>query len=119
MTGLQDFIQPSGILDLAENAEELFPSLGEGRETSSLLGPLERANLNCSLVRWLQGPNKAVVSLPSPEEGSRSSSRNVFSKYLEFRTMDEIPEPSGTEGYTPSSEPFTSRMKYVVQHSSK
>jgi hypothetical protein len=31
---------------------DLFPSSGEGRETTTLLGPLERANLN----HWTKDP---------------------------------------------------------------
>jgi hypothetical protein len=34
------------------------------------------------------------VALPSPEDGNRSSLRNVvLSVYLEFRTMDEVKKP--------------------------
>jgi hypothetical protein len=42
-----------------------------------------------------KGPNRVGVSLPSPEDGNRSSFRNVvFSSYLEFRTMSKVQEPS-------------------------
>jgi hypothetical protein len=54
----------------------LFLSLGEGQETATLLGPLEIANLS----RWLalsKGPNRVGISLPSSEEGTRCSFRNV------------------------------------------
>jgi hypothetical protein len=45
-----------------------------------------------------KGPNRVGVSLPSPEDGDRSSFRNVvFSRYLEFRTMDEAHKPSDSE----------------------
>jgi hypothetical protein len=47
---------------------DLFPSSGEGRETSTLLGPLERANHN----QWLSFRNA------------------MFSSYLKFRTIDEV-----------------------------
>jgi hypothetical protein len=54
---------------------DLFPSSGEVRETPILLGPLERANLN----HWI---NRVDVSLPSPEDGNKSSFRNImFSSY--------------------------------------
>jgi hypothetical protein len=46
-----------------------FPSSGEGRETSILLGPLERANLN----HWY----RVNISLSSPDDVNRSISRNV------------------------------------------
>jgi hypothetical protein len=42
---------------------------GEGKETPTPLGPLERANLN----HW--------TPLPSPEDGHRSSFPNVFSLF--------------------------------------
>jgi hypothetical protein len=42
----------------------VLPSSGEGRETTTLLDPLERANL------------KVVAALPSPEVGNRSSFKN-------------------------------------------
>jgi hypothetical protein len=41
----------------------LFPSSGEGCETPSLLGPLERANLNHELA-LANGPNSVGVSHP-------------------------------------------------------
>jgi hypothetical protein len=41
-----------------------------------------------------KGPNRVGVSLPSPEDGNRSSFRNVvFSSYLEFGTMDKPTNP--------------------------
>jgi hypothetical protein len=79
---------------------DLFPSLGEGRETSILLGPLERANLNHWTLRLAlsKGPNRVGVSLTSPAERKRSSFRNiVFSSYLEYRTMDKVYEHSDSE----------------------
>jgi hypothetical protein len=48
---------------------DLFPSSGEGRETPTLLGHLQRANL----YHWA----RVGVSLPSSEDGNRSSFRNV------------------------------------------
>jgi hypothetical protein len=65
----------------------LFASSDEGKETPILLGPLERANLNRS-GPLIEVPNRVGVSLPSPEDGNRSSFRNVvFSSYLEFRNL--------------------------------
>jgi hypothetical protein len=54
------------------------------------------------MVQWLglalsKRPNRVGVSLPSPEDGNRSSFRNIF-LYLEFWTMDKVQKPS--------SEPF-------------
>jgi hypothetical protein len=49
----------------------VFPFSGERRETSTLLGPLERANLN-----HLKTETDTV-------------SETLFSNYLESRTMDE------------------------------
>jgi hypothetical protein len=58
----------------------LSQSPGEGRETHTLLGPLERTNLIEVQCLWLglcKGPNGICVSLPSPGDGYRSTSRNV------------------------------------------
>jgi hypothetical protein len=64
---------------------DLFPSSNEGMETPSLLGPLERANLN----HWTQGNELSRCSRSLPEERNRLTFRNVmFSSYLEFRTTD-------------------------------
>jgi hypothetical protein len=57
---------------------ELFPSWGEGMETSTLLGPLERANLHhCTRLHLSRRPNRADVSFPPPDDGNRSRLRNV------------------------------------------
>jgi hypothetical protein len=46
------------------------------------------------------GPNRVVVFLPSPEDGNRSSFRNVvFSSYLEFRTIDKVQIPSNPKDF--------------------
>jgi hypothetical protein len=37
-----------------------------------------------------KGPNRVGVSLTSPEDGNRSSFRNVFSSYSEFLTIDKV-----------------------------
>jgi hypothetical protein len=56
----------------------------------------------CQLVQRLKlvlskVPNRVGVSLPSPEDGKRSSFRNVFSTYFEFRTMDKSHKPGDSE----------------------
>jgi hypothetical protein len=66
---------------------DLFLSSGEGKETSTLLGPLESGNIQAQAL--CKGPNRVCVFLPSSEEGNKSSFRNaVSSSYLESRTMD-------------------------------
>jgi hypothetical protein len=53
------------------------------------VGPLERIDFNNC-----KGPKRAGVSLPSGEDGNKSSFRNVgFSSYLDFQTMDKIQKP--------------------------
>jgi hypothetical protein len=53
---------------------DLFPSSDEGREISTLLGSLERANLNPVIQRLRlalsKGPNRVGVSLLSPKDGN-------------------------------------------------
>jgi hypothetical protein len=50
--------------------------------------------------------NRLGVSLSLPDDGKRSSFRNVvFSGCLEFRTMDKVYKLSDSECYAPSSEP--------------
>jgi hypothetical protein len=74
---------------------DLFPCSGERQETPTLLRPLQRANLNewCS-----EGTKRVGVSLPSPEDGERSSFRSfVFSSYLELQTIDKVHKPSDSE----------------------
>jgi hypothetical protein len=68
--------------------ENSFLSTDNGRETPILLGPSRRTNSNH------HGPNRVDVSLPLPEDGSRSSSRNVvISSYSKFRTMETSRNP--------------------------
>jgi hypothetical protein len=63
-----------------------------------LLGPMDGANLRHWTLALSNGPSRVGVSFPSPEDGSRSSFRNVvFSSYLEFRTMDKVQKPSDSE----------------------
>jgi hypothetical protein len=91
--------QSSGILntrnhDILETG--LFPSSGERKETPTLLGTSDIANLD-----------------HGAEEGNRSSFRNVeFSSYLELRTIEKVHKTSDSECYIPSSEPFI--FNYVV-----
>jgi hypothetical protein len=48
-----------------------------------------------------------TFSLTLLGSGNRSSFQNVvFYNHLEFWTMDSVHEPSDSESYTPSSEPF-------------
>jgi hypothetical protein len=73
---------------------------GEGRETHTLLGHIKRAQINQWTWRLAlsKGHNRVGVSLPSPEDGNRSSFRNVvFSSYLEFWTMHKAQKPSDSE----------------------
>jgi hypothetical protein len=58
------------------------------------------------LLRWLRylklapskRPNRVGVSLPSPEDGTGSSFRNVaFWNYLGFRTTNKVHNPSDSE----------------------
>jgi hypothetical protein len=51
--------------------------------------------------------NRVDVSLPSPEEGNRSSYRNVvFSINLEFRTVDKVRKLVNSICCTSLSEPL-------------
>jgi hypothetical protein len=59
-----------------------------------MLGPLERM----IEVSPFNGTQQSRVSLPSPEDGNRSSFRkDVLSSYLEFRMMDKVQKPSNSE----------------------
>jgi hypothetical protein len=47
------------------------------------------------------GTNTVNISFPSPEDGNRTTLRNVeFSSYLEFRTMDEFLKLSDSDQKT-------------------
>jgi hypothetical protein len=67
------------------------------RETTTLLCSLERASNDW--VQWLRlalskEPNRVGVSLPSPEEGNRSSSRNVvFPSTYDFGRWEKSRNP--------------------------
>jgi hypothetical protein len=60
---------------------DVFPSSGEEWAIPTLLGPLESTNLN-----HYEGPNRAGVSLSSPEEGNKSRFIKFFLKL--FRIPD-------------------------------
>jgi hypothetical protein len=89
-----------------------FPSSGEWKETPTLLGPLERAQLNHGTIS--KGPNRVYVSLPSPEKGNRSSFRNVVFWYLEFQAMNKFQKPSSSECYTTTLKPLRSNCSMAV-----
>jgi hypothetical protein len=55
---------------------DLFLSTSELRETSTVLVPLERTNLNY-WIALSKRPIRTGVSFFSPEDGNRSSFRNV------------------------------------------
>jgi hypothetical protein len=63
-------------------------------QTAETMGNSEAESkwLRLSLSEW---PKRVGVSLSTPEDGNRFSFRNnVFSSYIEFRTMDNIHKPS-------------------------
>jgi hypothetical protein len=74
----------------------MFLSSGEGNEAPNSVVALCKSQpelLDSTTVQWLKlAPskwlNKLGVSLSSPEDGKKSSFRNVvFSSHLEFRTL--------------------------------
>jgi hypothetical protein len=75
---------------------DLFLSSGEGWETPTLFGPLERANLN-HLTR---------------SQKQMCFQNIVFFLVLEYWTMDNVQKLSNPECYTPSSEPF--RIYFII-----
>jgi hypothetical protein len=68
------------------------------RQTPTLLGPLESAVQNVRLALF-EGPNRVGVSLLSPEDGSRSSFRNVV---FVFRIPDVGQSPETLRKSSPS-----------------
>jgi hypothetical protein len=77
------------------------------RGAPTLLGPLERANLN----HWTQ---ESRCLPPSPEDGNRSSFRNVVflsSNSLESGRWTKSEKPINSVCYTPSSEPYGIYLK--------
>jgi hypothetical protein len=75
---------------------DLFPFSGEGRETLTLLGPLERANLNPIIQRLRlalsKGPIRVGISLLSPEDGNIQIPKRCVFWYIEFQTKDKSPQ---------------------------
>jgi hypothetical protein len=70
---------------------DLFPSPGQGGKTPCQLGPLEK-------LTSITGPNWLGVFPPWPEDGNRSSFRNVvFSNFLEYWTMDKVKKLSNSD----------------------
>jgi hypothetical protein len=90
VTGLMDFVhRPEFLITRKRNVS--------GTGCVSVSRWVEE-NIQWSRLVLSEGPNKVGVSLPSPVDGNRSSFRNVvFSIYLEFRTMDQVPKPGGYE----------------------
>jgi hypothetical protein len=73
---------------------DLFPSSGEERQTPILLGPA------IDFRSVSEAPNSVGVSLPSPEDRSRPSFRNVvLSSHLEFWTVDSVHKLADSECY--------------------
>jgi hypothetical protein len=54
-----------------------FPAPNKEWETATVLGPLKRANLNHWVLAVSKGSSNIGGSLSSPEDGKRSSFRNV------------------------------------------
>jgi hypothetical protein len=70
----------------------------EGKEISTLLGPLEKANLQLLWLALSNGPNRVDVSLPSPEKEACPVSGTFCSLVIyEFRTMDNVQKPSDSD----------------------
>jgi hypothetical protein len=118
LAGLSDWIMQIrnywGFL-LGPNTEEhdvsksgSFPVLRWVWATSTLLGPLERANLDhwIYLLRLAlsDAPNSRSIPLTRGLNQIQFLKRCVF---LEYRTMDRVKKnPSSSACYTPPSEPF-------------
>jgi hypothetical protein len=78
---------------------DLFPTL---------LGPLERANLNHWIQLFIRDPKRVGVS---HRPHLRTETDPVFETlpclfFVEYRTMDKVQNPSNSECYSQSSEPF-------------
>jgi hypothetical protein len=67
---------------------------------STLLGPLESANLN---HRTQQGPNRVDIT---PHTSGRKKIQFPKRSVLNNRTMGTVQKPNNSEFHTPSSEPF-------------
>jgi hypothetical protein len=73
---------------------DLFPSSGKRLETPTIMGPSERFTLG-----FCKGPNSVGVSHLLPEDGNRSSFRNI----MFFRISDDgqSPKAPGIPNYFP------------------
>jgi hypothetical protein len=86
--------------DILKTREHEFPEAGRFRpqvrgETPTVLGPLERANLNhwtATQISFSKGPKKAGISPPSTEDENRFSFRNVVF-FGFFRIPDQGQRP--------------------------
>jgi hypothetical protein len=78
-----------------------------GKETPTLLGPLERANLQFAVSK---GSNTIDASLPLPEDGNRTSFRNdIFSSIQNSERWPKSRNPAiliNSECFPASSESF-------------
>jgi hypothetical protein len=81
---------------------DVFPSSGEGWETRTLWGPLQRANLK----HWtfLKDPSELVSPTPHLRTETDPVSETLCS--LKYRMPDKVPKPSNPKWNTPPSEPF-------------
>jgi hypothetical protein len=72
---------------------DLSPFSSQGRGTPTLLGPLERANLN--LNRW-----PGVRLSPHVKKETDPASETLFYSYSAFQMMDKVQKISDYECYT-------------------
>jgi hypothetical protein len=60
-----------------------------------------------------KGTNRVGISLTSPEDGDKSSLRNVvFSSYLEYRKTDRVQKLTHSERYKSSQKRRDSSLTY-------
>jgi hypothetical protein len=57
--------------------------------------------------------NRCFLPPPPPEDGNRSSFRNVVFLLPKHRTMENVQEPSKSVCYTPKSEPYEIYVPFV------
>jgi hypothetical protein len=99
---------------------DLLPSSGEGKEVPTLVGLIESVIEVSSFygaqeLTSITGPNRVGVSVPYPEEGSRSNFHNVvFYSYLEFQMVCKVHKINDSECYAPSSEHFRIYLNFRV-----
>jgi hypothetical protein len=80
----------------------------------TLFSLLERANFSHQ-VSLSKEPNGVRASLPTPEDGNRSSLQTiVFCSYLEFQMMDKAHKPNDSECYAVLSEHFRFSLYFYV-----